>query len=57
MSRRSGVRYAALTTCFLGLSGIALALILRGQPFWAIWPVVLSLPVLGSVIKEEKDAA
>jgi hypothetical protein len=55
-SRRSGARYAALTTCILGLSGIALLLILEGQPWWAIWPIVFSLPFVGAVLKEEKEA-
>ena len=54
MSRISGARYIALTTCFLGLSGIALALIVLGHSWWAIWPILFSLPPLGAVIKEDK---
>lgn len=55
MSRKSGAQYIVLTTCFLGLSGIALALIALGYPWWAIWPILFSLPVLGAIIKEEKE--
>ena len=49
------MREAALTTVFLGLSGIALALILLDHPFWTIWPIVLSLPVLGALMGKKKD--
>lgn len=54
MSRTSGARYIALTTCVLGLSGIALALIVLDHPWWAVWPILFSLPSLGAICKEDK---
>lgn len=54
------MRYIALTTCFLGLSGIALALIILSHAVWALWPIVFSIVPLSAVIKddngENKDA-
>lgn len=55
MSRVTGARYMALTTCVLGFSGIALALVILDHPWWAIWPIVFSLPPLGGVLKEGKE--
>ena len=49
------MREAALTTTFLGLSGIALALILLDHPFWTVWPIGLSLPVLGALMGKKKE--
>lgn len=53
MSRKSIPRYIALTTCFLGLSGIALALIILGHGWWALWPIGFSTLPLSAVIKDE----
>ncbi len=54
MSKAPVAKYIALTTCVLGLSGTALALIVFDHPWWAVWPILFSLPALGAITKEDK---